>query len=381
MSDFIKEYVDYCGQITDAPLVYHEFMALGTVASAVAGGVYCKFGASRLKPNIYMVLVGSSSVFRKTTCLNISRQFVRAAGGYIYPNEFSTERLYEELAGQPEGSFYFSEFASLTGLMSRDYMLGCKAFLTSLYDCERYYSRKLKSGEVEIEEPCVNIFSASTIDWFLARAREGDLAGGFLPRFIFVPATEKTSNMAFPPAADESHTKQIVNWLKAIGEVKGEAVFGEKARRIYSAWQRHHDRYADSPLLSGFITRLQAYALKFAILQNIANEASLDITEKSVHDACVRVDFLTRQLKRLETEEFAFSREQHNRLNVLKALRKAESMTRSELLRTSRLSSRQLDRVLTTLIESELVSAGVLQGESPNRKTRVYRLIGHSADA
>jgi hypothetical protein len=108
---------------------------------------------------------------------------------------------------------------------------------------------------------------------------------------------------------------------------------------------------------------------------------SLEITEKSVHDACLRIDFLSEQLRRLEEEEFAFSKDERDRNKVLKAVRRAKNITRGELLRATRLSSGDLDRAVTTLIEAEQITVEQFRGPAADKPTRLYRIAGAQAGA
>ena len=66
-------------------------------------------------------------------------------------------------------------------------MLGFKELLTETYDSPRRYTRTLKSAAdpVVIEDPCLSILAASTLDWFLEKTKARDIRSGFFSRFIY----------------------------------------------------------------------------------------------------------------------------------------------------------------------------------------------------
>ncbi len=373
MADFIKEYVDYCKEITDAPPVYHEFMALGTLAAVVGGRVYCAWGHKRIKPNLYMLFIGPSNTFRKSTALSISQRLAEHSGAHIYANDFRTECLYQQVVEQPWGTFYLGEFASLGALRSGK-ITNSRDFLASLFDCESLYTRRIRLRPVKIREPCVSIFSAARLDRFVSHVTEDDLAGGFLSRFVFVPAYEKTHFIEFPPPEDREQFRHLSERLQETGDVRGEAVFEPQAREIYSRWVRSHRQLVSNPLLSSLVTTLETCAIKFAILQNVADNLSLNITAESARDACRRVDFLTACLQSLEPR-FAFTREHRSQNRILKWLLRHGTSSHAKLLRNTHLSSAQFNSAIVALIESQLVKVSGIKTGRSTRPARIYSLM------
>ena len=115
--NFLKEYPLYCAEMTDAPMEFHQAVALGVLASACGNNFYFPFGDNRVYPNMYLILLGTSSDTRKSTSLQFGKNILQhAKPEIIHPNEFSHEKLLQVMSKRPTGVFFYSEFLSLMGL-------------------------------------------------------------------------------------------------------------------------------------------------------------------------------------------------------------------------------------------------------------------------
>ena len=257
---FIDYYLDYASPLTDAPKDFHYFTALTIMASVIGNQVYIPFGDSRIYTNIWAVLLAPSSLYRKTTAINIGKKLLyRANSEAIFPNESTPEALYDLLERTPQGLFVWSEFAGALANFERSYNVGLKELLTDLYDSFPEYKRKLKGKEFIIKNPCINILTASAVDWFNSRIKEGDIKGGFLARFIYIPASQKTKRVGIPPEADISLGNKLVFMLQEYQKVSGKADIS-KIKSLYNDWLfEFEDSFANDgnrDYLSGFYTRL-----------------------------------------------------------------------------------------------------------------------------
>ncbi len=377
---WLEQYVDYAKDTTDAPIEFHRFVGLGVLSAALGNQVYFRFGDLNIYPNLWVILLAPSSAFRKSTAIGIGKRVLsHACPEVILPNEFTQEKLLQVLQQQPQGIFILYEFMTLSGLLEKDYMSGTKAFLTEIFDNPPVYTRKTMSNNIEIQKPCVSVLAATTTDWFLERAKEGDLYGGFLPRFVYVPALKKDTMLPFPKPADESLRNQLVKRLHDLRGVRGEVDF-TRAKQTYEEWfndfeWRNAAGNPDAPMLKAFHTRLETYALKFAVLLEVSRTASLEVSEETMREACGLVDWLTQRLSVLAEEEFAFNHGERNRKKVLKAIRQRRGISRRDLLRTTHLSAKELNQVIATLKEEEKVDVKPSrEGDSHKPVTRYYSL-------
>ena len=112
--NFLKEYVSYASELTDADPAFHEGVGLGIVAAACGNNFFFQFGDQKLYSNLYILLLGDSSTSRKTTCLTIGKNTLSyARPEALLVNEGSYEKILQILSKNPTGVFCFSEFMSL----------------------------------------------------------------------------------------------------------------------------------------------------------------------------------------------------------------------------------------------------------------------------
>ena len=129
---WLGNYVDYARKMTDAPLAFHVAGGLAAMAGAIGSNVYWKGGGGREQwPNLYILLLAPSGVFRKSTSVDLpTYPLGNAVPGVILDREFSPEQFIRNLAAQPTSVLKESEFGSLLERMKSSYMQGMKQRLT-----------------------------------------------------------------------------------------------------------------------------------------------------------------------------------------------------------------------------------------------------------
>lgn len=356
--DFLQKYVEFASEVTDAPVQYHNIIALAVLATALGNNVYLERGNKKIYPNMWVIILGPSSAFRKSTVLSIGKDLLRrVCENTLLPEEFSQEKLLALLQDQPQGIFIYYEFMALVGLLQRDYMAGAKALLTELFDCPTKYTRKTKGEVVEVVNPVLNLVAATTTEWFLEKAKEADMHGGFFPRFLYVPVDAKPTTVPFPEPADITKRNTLVGILGNIRKnVKGTMKLSPDAKAYYVKWFVSFEaKTAHSNSMIAFRTRLTTYCLKIACLIEISATGNLIVSQKSMEGACSTTTWLSNQLRRLE-EELTFTRFSTHKKKVLKLIRGEPGITKSKLLQYSNLSARDLGSLISTLkVEERIV--------------------------
>ncbi len=354
--NFLTLYKEFCTEITDAPENYHDYMAMATVGIVMGNDVYLPFGDTRIYPNVWLILLGDSSYSRKTTSINIGKKLLSEVfPERIYPNEFSQEKIQSLLGDHPAGGFFFSEFVTLMGLLSRDYMSGTKGFLADIYDSPFTYRRETQKGTVEIRNPAISIISATTQSWFTDRMKESDIMGGFLPRFLMIMPGQKTKSLAIPPEADFEKKKVLRNILEKISQIKGVAYLKPDAKAYFEGWYEKLCSWPSNGRTQPFIQRLQIYTLKFAMILSAINSGDLKINHENMAQAVEMVRRAAKDLTKIDDEELVFGKVQINMKKVIDYLRKHGQTPKSKLLMNTRLSSREFLEAITTLMDSERV--------------------------
>jgi len=379
-NDFIESYKDYTMQISDAPAKYQELMALSIIATVLGRQVYLKWGDTNIYPNLFIVLIGKSTVMRKTFCLNMAKRLIKKFNSeLILPSDFSPEALFNFLSEKPQGLISWSEFGAFLINTTKNYQAGIKEFLTEAFDCPDVLNKKLVKQSYDIENICLNIITATTLHWFTDRINESDTMGGFLGRFVFIPCKQEDKNgwLYMPQPEPMILSNKLVSDIKTISKIKGEIKISDEAKPIMIKWLRRHEdeleSLDDSKGIMGFYARLADYVFKFSILYEISGNKSLTISEGSVLRAIKLVNLLKKSINELMSEHIAFTKEAKENQRILNLIRAEGTITRSKLLNNSGFSAKQLNEVLSTLIQSERVKPVYL--ESKTKKTRAYILI------
>lgn len=381
MSDVLKNYCDYSKKITDAPENYHIFGAIFTMAAIINRTRHIQFGSSHIYPNFWAIFLAKSSFSRKTTVLRISEGFIKKADPLLlYPCEFSHEKLIEVLAEKPKGIFYYSEFKTLMGLLSKDYMMGTKSFLTEIFDCGDY-SRQTKGLSLNIENACMNLLSATTSDWFNSSIKGGDLEGGFLGRFLYINANKKMRNDGFPPKPDRDLQIKINNEIQMIikntqGQT-AEMELSDDSMKTYLNWYNFFCNKMDEmpnnihPLFS----RLNIYLLKISIVLQTCKDYGLTIDNDTIKISIEIIDNLVSNTLNLCETDLSFTPHEADEKKILKWLKKCPSgeSVRSKVLRNSHLSAFSFNNALKTLIDKEMVRTE--QIKIADKPTEIIKII------
>jgi hypothetical protein len=184
---------------------------------------------------------------------------------------------------QSAGFFYASE-ASASALQNTcgDFV----ATLTAFYDCPKWFRKKLKSeqNQVEIENGCMNLLAGSTFNYLKTLVNEQSVLGGFASRLIYIVHEERTvreSKWGASQDLDSTKAKKLVEDLahinKLIGPMKPTAEFISR----WEKWQPEFDKYLidlNSERLEAIMSRKGTNLIKVAMLLSVSEGDSLVVT-------------------------------------------------------------------------------------------------------
>ena len=383
---FLERYQKYAFSITDAPESFSEFLAIATAGIIIGRSRFLQFGNNELYPNFWMIILAPSSFYHKSTALSISAKCVFVVKPLcVYPTEFSHERILEVIQANPHGVFYYYEFKTLMGILSRDYMQGTKAFLTEMFDNPDIYTRTTKSGNICIENPCVSLLSATTSDWFVSSIKSGDLEGGFLGRFLYINSNTKIRNDAIPSKPNKEMRNGVYSALTELMEKtkdqKAEMELSKEAMKLYRLW---YTKFVSKVGRISFVfrplfSRLNIYCLKIAIIIETCKTLKLEISEETMGIAIQMTDFLYRSTIQLCESDIAFSKSESNEKKIIRTLKSStlqpKEMTKSQLLRASHLSSFEFNNTLQTLVDKELIKTYFEKVTGADKPVQVIALL------
>ena len=188
--------------------------------------------------------------------------------------------------------------------------------------------------------------------------KSGDIFGGFLSRFLFVPATTKKDFMAFPPDADQGKLNKLVMNLKKVTDIEGPADRSD-CTIIYSKWAKQNEdfilNHPNQETLAPFLTRMSIYTLKFALILNVAEGRGLKITISNMYRAILITEFLKRHLEGLAEEAFGSPWEKQ-RNKAIKKIKSTPGIYRRDFYRALHVSADEGDRIIRGLSSEDEIT-------------------------
>ncbi len=241
---WLEQYLDWAGTTgNQTPMIFHQAAGLWLLSVAIGRRLYgeAPWGV-RLYPNMYAMLIASTTFYRKSTAFKLAEQVARQAIPHmLMPTPGSPERFQEALAGQPPSNFdklskaqkerltKAQPFAAQRGLLKdevaglfgtinkKDYMTGMKDLLMELYDCPDFSDKDTQSGLTSVENAALSILGVTTPAGLSAAVSDADWDNGLLIRFALLTPEP---NYHERPAAEvfQEVPEALVEGLRALHE-------------------------------------------------------------------------------------------------------------------------------------------------------------------
>ena len=371
---FLREYISYASELTDAPNQFHAATALTIYGTATRRNIYYEMGDSRLFMNFFTAVVAPSSVYRKSTAIKIGGGMLyRVDPALCFPREFSTERLLLHLAKIGcKGMFYFSELAELLDQFKRSYSEGILGLLTDFFDCPNRYERETqKDGLQVIDEVFLSILGASTVEWLNKNITSDQMAGGFWPRFLFFPARQRKPLMELPPPPNLAVRDVLTYRLRALENLKGGAVLTPEAEALFRHWNRGQDHLSDTvpDTVAKYMARLQASCLKIAVLFQVSENGMLAVSEDAMQRSINLCNWLRTEFQFMQEFEIAHDKNEAEEQRLLRMVAKTPHIRERDAMRNMHLSAHTFRSVLDSCVQKEYIT--VLTIRLPSGRTTI----------
>jgi len=376
--NFIERYIDYASEFCDAPLKFHKYVAFSILSTVVGRKIWIQKGDAKFFPNLWILLISPSSKFHRSTSINIGKNILQKLEGInIYANDFSREGFIKLLQNQPQGLFRIDEFGGFLKTLDREYQSGLKELITELYENPSYYKRFLSGNIVELKDICFTILAGSNLKWIQNSLKDSDILGGFLPRFIIVPAEKKEKIIPFQPPASSTKQFSLLQELSRIRRIEGEFHLPEITKSIYSNWYISFQQQFHSETFDGFCIRLLDYALKFALLFEVQNEnQDYFISPESMTFAIELIEEITKGLLLIGENLVGFSRKDFAsaKQKVFSIIAQhPEGISRGYLLHQTDLKAKELSEILDVLLEAELIVSERVRIDGAKKSTVILK--------
>lgn len=292
--------------------VYSLWTAIALVSAALGGKCWTEVGSRRVKPNLYIVLVGESGSRKSESIMQMGMDLVTKSKELVEllnfsGNKFTKEALLKSLAGYSKTEPITGHRHSTCAIFSSEMevMLSTKSdnrdmamMLTELYDGSAFKYETKGSGVDVIPNPCVSLLAGTTPS-SLGKMLDNDIIeAGFAPRMLFVMG--KQEKVIPFPEMDPSLVPQLHDRLVRIamttGPFKLSAAAKEYYAKIYIEMRSPEgvaNRICPDPKFKNWYARKQDFIIKLSTC--IAASYGAEIIEPvHMHQAVKHVESLER---------------------------------------------------------------------------------------
>ena len=383
---FVSKYLKHTENY-ESPSSFWKWSAYVTIAAVLRDNAYRAFGDMKVYPNIYVLTLAPSGIYRKGFPVNLCKQLLTALSvTKIVSGRTSIQALIDELShaeADPrtgkiiqKGAAIFLAPELAAGLVADQASI---SILTDIYDLKTDYTTHLKgSGKKKVEKVVFSMYAASNEALLREVYDIRAMQGGLLARtFLVVPDEFRPSNSLL----GTNHRKEEFNaLLMALAEiyknVKGEFQFTDSAREEYEGWYKDfrmsYEKKSDK---AGVVGRIHMSILKLAMIL-AANDLTLLIDkchiEESIHLAMSLVPNYNHLIVGTGKSELSEAG-----ALLTQELMKADGnkISRKEFLRKnwSTVDSDQLDKITATLAGADLVQTLTFGNEVYFVMTQKYK--------
>ena len=377
---FLYHFIEYCNKITDAPDIFAFASGLTAISSILQKNVFMKWTGGKLYPNMYILMIMKSGG-RKSTVLRVLKQilehFDTEEGSLIYPSDITPEAFYMIAQIRPYGTFFHGEFGGWLKSLEKSYNKGFKEFLTDVFD--GFSQKKLIKGPngtgqlYRIDEPAINILSASTIAWISENIKEADRQSGFMQRFTIFYAQQDKKEIALP--ISNNPPNNLVEELGELLSVEGEIKLSDKAKQIYEEfyYSENESKKRQSEIYGSFHTRLFTLIIKIAMIYCVMRKDN--IIDKKDMEYSIQLKLILEKYLYSVYDKLIKDKNQEILNKILNIIAdNGGTIERSKLLRYTHMLKKDFNNFIETLIERRSI---VLISKKTKTKSAVYyKIIG-----
>lgn len=372
---FLRAYVEYAMQCTDAAAAYHIAGGLAVLTQTVPIDYHWVFATEMYTP-IYTLAIGPSSVSRKSEAVKIARKVLELA----LPNSVgevpgSKEILVDQLRAQPRQLVVYPEFGTFLSQAERGYLNPLKTTYTEAWDCTPLGRALVKKKDTEAKTPRLSLLCGSTLEYMERHTEPADWTGGFMARFLTFYA-DRERFFDVPPGAG-SRLPHLVSWVQHLeaaghfGAPRGECLgFDAHARELWKSWCGKLQSFSErsSEETAGAVARSSSHAIRVALLLawdfGEARSGRPWYITYDVLDAAVRIVNLHLKSVMRVGENLASNKDMKDRRSVLNAIPltyapdgtpQPRPVHLGQITRTSKLLVRRCREILETLMEEGVV--------------------------
>ena len=296
LNEFFRRFLTVFLNSSDAPLEFIYTSLLPSLGAAISTRRWIRWGNKCIYPNFWTMLVGPSTLVRKTTSIdtglyfNLQFDMEHPERSFMLPNDGSFAAFLKVLEEEKQGVIKHSEVASLLESMKKGYNNSMKSQFTDFFDVPNTHKIRLKGeSDINIEKPIFSMATATTVNWLKQNITKNDRESGFLARFLYCHKDRKDRSIAIPKSTKQEAMNEFrVLYERLFSLEPREITFDASYERIYEHYYGEIETLYEDPLLDdgtkSLIGRLQTdYFLKLTILECVLNgkdTATADVAER-----------------------------------------------------------------------------------------------------
>lgn len=365
----VDRYAAWAARQTDAASQYHLAGGFMILSSLLAGHVQIPLSYGTIRPNLWFMILGDTTLTRKTTAMRLAVKVLEEVNKEaMLATDGSIEGIFFAMGQRPgESSMYWKD--EVSGMMEvmakKDYMAGMQQELLKLYDGDTV-RRRLRSGDQLIENPVFILYAGGIKQRLLEIFTERHIESGFLPRFVFCiadPDRSKLKRVGLAATEDRRERDILVDELATLNAVYDRTNYQTIAgvsvpqRHIfnivptYEALERWNDfgdmlltdseRSGQPDLFTPMFQRLADSTLKAAALLSLARqrEISAAIELEDIYQAIRYAeewrDWAAYVIRNIGSMEYEIPL-----AKIVDSVKRNPGITRTELMRKHHLDAR-----------------------------------------
>jgi hypothetical protein len=290
--DFIQTYAQYA-DVLEAPREMHEAVAVQVLATILnKAGVFARLEGWSFPLDLWIVLLSGSGLGRSTLVQSVDPVLEMSELKSVVKSSHwgSPQAFYQQMADHRYGLFVWGELSVMLKLLNESRFTNVKEWLTDRYDSRKipdqitYVSRGKSTDTQPIIFSCaprINILATSSEEWFFQNLALEDSAGGFVPRWVLIRASDPHKAVPVPPRLDPDLQESLALLLLYASELKGEADLSG-IRQPYEEWYRaaqaRFETQPDQALARAFFNRHRGHVLKLAVVYEVSSSLSLNVS-------------------------------------------------------------------------------------------------------
>lgn len=316
---FINLFRRYFEYSTDGVVRYAPVLAIQMFGHAMGYKPVNLIQPKEVHHNIYTVLVGDSTLARKTTAQDFAID--------MYPEEdvmatqTSPERMMVALSENPKRIQFLGEFSMLLkGINGKGYMSTSAEIYNDLHKCPRYFKRELMSGTFEVRNVYLSVSSTITPQMLKKHMSQELAEGGFLARFLMVygvPNPRQRGRLSPEVVSLRNLLEQRIRMISSIDFTDCTFQLSDKALAKYNEIETYAMKRFDK--ITSFAGRYMNYVISFADILMLDNLISTSLERGDIHSLNNLTD-LIRLIELTKTEEIV------NPINSINSVKSVNSL-------------------------------------------------------